>query len=276
MSRKTRKHKKHGPTMAEQADRHILYEESVQNVEFEVDFVTDTFKQIRNREPRSLREDFCGTANAACEWVRRHEDNTAVGVDLDSDVLDWGREHHVARLTPRQAARVLLLKQNVLEARTEPVDALLAMNFSYWCFKTRPLLLEYFRKAHAALKDDGIFFLDVFGGYEAYQELEEETEHDEFTYVWDQSKYNPFNGHMTAYIHFDFPDGSSLREAFTYDWRVWSLPELRELLEEAGFRKATVYAQGWDEELDEETDEFLATEEMDADPGWVVCIAAEK
>jgi SAM-dependent methyltransferase len=262
--------------MAEQADKHVLYEESVQNVEFEIDFVVNTFKQIRDREPRLLREDFCGTANAACEWVRRHEENTAVGVDLDGDVLAWGREHHIARLKPQQAARVSLLKQNVLDVKTEPADAVLAMNFSYWCFKTRPLLLEYFRKVRAALKDDGIFFMDAFGGYEAYQELEEETEYDEFTYVWDQAKYNPYNGHMTACIHFDFPDGSSLKQAFTYDWRVWSLPELRELLEEAGFRKVTVYEQGWDEELDEETDEFLATEEMDADPGWVIYITAEK
>jgi SAM-dependent methyltransferase len=276
MGRKSKKYKKQKISMAEQADRHVLYEESVQNAEFEIDFVIDTFRNIYKRAPHSMREDFCGTANAACEWVRRDDTNTAIGVDLDPDVLAWGREHHVAKLQPRQATRLSLLNRNVLEVETEPSDILLAMNFSYWCFKTRPLLLSYFRRAYAALKDDGIFFLDAFGGYESYQELEEETDHDEFTYIWDQAKYDPYTNDFTAYIHFKFPDGSALKKAFTYEWRIWSLPELRELLEEAGFKKITVYAQGWDEEEDEETDEFFPVESLDADPGWVAYISAEK
>lgn len=277
MSRsKPRKQKKKKVAMAERADRHVLYEESVQNVEFETEFVADTFRALRGRDAYAIREDFCGTANAACEWVRRNENNTAVGVDLDAEVLAWGREHHVAMLKPEQATRVSLLNKNVLEVETTPVDAVLAMNFSYWCFKTRPLMLEYFKKVHAALKEDGVFFLDAFGGYEAHEEMEEETEHDEFTYIWDQAKYNPMNGHMTTHIHFHFPDGSEMNKAFTYKWRLWSMPEILELLEEAGFGKTTVYAQGWDEETEEETDEFYPVERLDADAGWVVYITAEK
>jgi cyclopropane fatty-acyl-phospholipid synthase-like methyltransferase len=262
--------------IAETVDKHVLYEESVQNAEFETDFVAGIYRQIRGREARSLREDFCGTANAACEWVKRDPANTAVGVDLDFDVLSWGRKHHVERMSLSQAARISLLNRDVLQARTEPADITLAMNFSYWCFRTRTLLGQYFRKVHASLKDDGIFFLDAFGGYEAYEEMEEETEYDDFTYVWDQAEYDPVTGHMKAHIHFRFPDGSALSPAFTYDWRLWSLPEIRELLEEAGFRKITVYDQVWDYELDEATDEFVPVEKMDADPAWVVYLAAEK
>jgi cyclopropane fatty-acyl-phospholipid synthase-like methyltransferase len=272
---KQRKYRKSVP-IAESVDRHKLYEESVQDAEFETEFVAGIFKKIRGVEPRSLREDFCGTANAACEWVRRHPANTAVGVDLDPEVLLWGRRHHVDRLTPHQTARISLLNQDVLKVNADPVDITVAMNFSYWCFKTRPLLGEYFRKVHASLGSRGIFFLDAYGGYEAYEEMEEETEHGEFTYVWDQAEYNPVNGHMKAHIHFRFPDGSALSPAFTYEWRLWSLPELRELLEEAGFRKITIYDQGWDDELDEATDEFKPAEKMDADPAWVVYISAEK
>lgn len=276
MSRKSpKKHKSNKPTMAEQADRHELYEESVQNVEFEADFVANTYKETRGREPRSIREDFCGTANSACEWVRRHEENTAVGVDLDNEVLDWGRNCHVAKLEPGQAARISLLNQNVMDAKTEPVDAVLAMNFSYWIFNTRDLLRGYFEKVRAALKDDGIFFLDAFGGYEAYEEMTEKTKHDGFTYIWDQAKYDPMSGYMKTHIHFKFPDGSKWKKAFTYEWRLWSMPELLELLKEAGFSKVTVYAQGWDEEEEEETDEFYPTETLDADAGWVAYITAE-
>ena len=46
------------PTMAEQADIHKLYEESVQNVEYEVEFVKNTFQTIRGYVPYLLREDF--------------------------------------------------------------------------------------------------------------------------------------------------------------------------------------------------------------------------
>ncbi|MCA9297734.1 MAG: hypothetical protein KDA28_01630, partial [Phycisphaerales bacterium] len=56
---------------AKTADRHILYQESVQNVEAEIDFVDEQFRKRRGRHARRLREDFCGTANTSCEWVRR-------------------------------------------------------------------------------------------------------------------------------------------------------------------------------------------------------------
>ncbi|MBA3582562.1 MAG: class I SAM-dependent methyltransferase, partial [Gammaproteobacteria bacterium] len=175
MSRnKKEKHKKHkkqrsGPGRAETADKHALYESSVQNVEHETEFVANLFKEIRGRAAHAIREDFCGTAHCATAWVALDAKNTAIGVDLDADVLAWGREHHLAKLTAEQQSRVTLLNENVLTAKTAPVDVVLAMNFSYWIFKQRAELVEYFSKVRAALKDDGVFFLDAFGGYEAYQ-----------------------------------------------------------------------------------------------------------
>ncbi|GIX21720.1 MAG: hypothetical protein KatS3mg121_0503 [Gammaproteobacteria bacterium] len=276
MPRAAGKRGRRRPTQAERADRHVLYERAVQNVDFEVEFVTDTFKALRRRRPHIVREDFCGTANAACAWVRAHPRNRAIGVDLDPDVLDWGRRHHVAALTRGQQRRLQLIQGDVLKVRTDPVDAVLAMNFSYWCFKTRPLLKRYFKRVREHLVDDGIFFLDAYGGYEAHQELREETDHGRFIYVWDQAEYDPMSGHMTTHIHFKFPDGSRLDRAFTYHWRLWTLPELRELLDEAGFSRVTVYAQGWDEARDEPSDTFEPVERLDADAGWVACLVAEK
>ena len=58
-------------TMADLADRHHLYQESVQDTESEIDFVEETWADLRDRPATLLREDFCGTANTACEWVRR-------------------------------------------------------------------------------------------------------------------------------------------------------------------------------------------------------------
>ena len=264
-----------GPTMAEQADRHELYEKSVQNAETEVDFVGETFEALRGRKAKLLREDFCGTASVCAEWVSRAPDNRAIGVDLDADVLQWGRDNNLSKLNDEQRSRVTLLQENVLETAPEKADAILAMNFSYWYFKQRDVLRGYFEHVREGLVDDGVFFLDCFGGYEAFRLLEEETENDGFTYIWDQSEYNPITGDYVCHIHFDFPDGSKIKEAFTYVWRLWTMPELRELLTEAGFSKVTTYWEGEDDD-GEGDGNYEPAEDGDADAGWVCYIVAEK
>jgi len=269
-----KKAKKKGPSMAERADRHVLYEKSVQCVEAEIDFVDETFTDLRDRKARMLREDFCGTANTSCEWVRRRRTNHAIGVDLDADVLAWGRENNVAKLG-KAANRITLINDDVLEVQNDPVDVVLAMNFSYWIFKQRTLMRFYFRRVRDALVDDGILFLDAFGGSEAYIEVEESTKYDGFTYIWDQAEFNPINSETLCHIHFKFPDGSRMRNAFSYSWRLWTLPEIRELLEEAGFTRSTVYWQGTDED-GEEDGEFEPTERGDADLAWIAYVVAEK
>jgi len=270
--------KKQQPTLAEQADRHQLYELSVQCAEAEVDFVSDTYKALRGRPAHLMREDFCGTANVCCEWVQRDEQNRAIGVDLDAEVLAWGRMHNLAALQEKQATRISLIQANVLEVETEAPDIVSAMNFSYWLFKNRAQLKRYFQAVHASLKADGIFFLDAYGGYESFKEVEEEREIEtdlgKVTYVWEQASFNPIDHDLTCHIHFRFEDGSSLEPAFSYHWRLWTLPEIRDLLEECGF-KVTIYWQGWDED-GEPDGEFYPTTEADADAGWIAYITAEK
>ena len=261
-------------SLAEQADKHILYEKAVQCVEAEVDFVADTFKQLRSRPAMTLREDFCGTTNTSCEWIKRDDKHVAYCVDIDPDVLAWGKQHHIANLSEDQTKRIHLINDDVMKAEIEPVDAVLAMNFSYWFLKDRGTMKTYFSRIYDSLKQDGIFFLDAFGGYEAFQELEESTKHKDFTYVWDQSHYNPITGDATMHIHFKFKDGSRLKEAFTYHWRLWTLPELTELLTEAGF-KSTIYWEGEDEDGDG-NGVFTPTRKGTADAGWVAYIVAEK
>ena len=263
-----------GSTQAENADKHILYEASVQCVEAEIDFVDQTFEKLRKRKAKVLREDFCGTTNSSCEWVRRRSSNVAWSVDLDPDVLEWGRKNHINKLKPEQQKRMNVIKANVLDCGITETDVVLAMNFSYWIFKERKLMLQYFRSVYDSLVKDGLFILDFFGGYEAFREMEESTEHEGFTYVWDQAHYNPINGHGTFHIHFHFSDGSELEKAFTYEWRIWTLPEIRELLREAGF-KENVYWEGTDED-GEGNGEFSPSEEGEADAGWIAYIVAEK
>lgn len=262
-------------TLAEQADIHELYETSVQSVETEVEFLRNTFRQIRGREAFTYREDFCGTASASCEWVRQGPEFVSYSVDFDGDVLAWGREHRVSRLDEEAQSRTHLIEGNVLSTNTPPVDIIGAFNFSYYTFKTRDELRRYFSCVREALKDDGVFFLDMFGGPEAYEETKETTKHDGFTYVWHQAVYHPVTGFMRCHIHFTFPDGSRIKKAFTYEWRLWSIPEIREVLLEAGFTRVSVYWEGTDED-GEGNGEFTPDEKGEADLAWIAYVVAEK
>jgi SAM-dependent methyltransferase len=264
------------PGMADEADRHHLYQESVQDTEAEIDFVEETWAELRFRPPELLREDFCGTANTSCEWIRRDAQHYAVGVDLDPEVLAWGRVNNVGKLAPEQRGRITLLQENVLNVSHPLADIVLAMNFSYYLFMEREFLLDYFRGVYSSLVEDGIFFLDAYGGYDAPKELEERRDCEGFTYVWDQASFNPIDSSMTCHIHFEFPDKTRMDKAFTYQWRLWTLPEVREVLLEAGFSEVDIYWEGTDEETNEGNGIYTPAEIGDADPGWVCYIVAQR
>jgi SAM-dependent methyltransferase len=267
--------RKSATTMAERADIHDLYEQSVQSVDAEVEFLDETFEALRGRKAISFREDFCGTASAACEWVRSAPNRTAIGVDNDRDVLEWGRKNRVARLPKAARARVELKLDDVRTVGTPTVDIVGAFNFSYFCFKTRDEVRAYFARVREALNPDGVFFLDAFGGSEGIDVQKEKTKLKGFTYIWDQAHFEPVTGRMVCHIHFKFPDGSKIKRAFTYDWRLWSLPELRELLIEAGYSSARVYWEGEDED-GEFNGIFAETPTGSPDPAWVVYLVAER
>jgi len=266
-----------GITMAAAADRHRCYEVSVQSVDAEVDFVDETFKDLRGRKPRLMREDFCGTANSSCEWVRRRPTNRAIGVDLDEPTLEWARANSLAHLKPAQRKRITLLRGDVTAVKTEPADVILAMNFSYYIFKTRDSLRAYFRNVRRSLAPDGLFIMDSYGGSDAFKEMVEKRPITrDMTYVWDQVSYAPVTGDIHCAIHFHFRDGSKMRRAFEYHWRMWTLPELRELLAEAGFRKSTVYWEGTEEDTGEGDGDFQPSDTGDADLAWISYIVAER
>lgn len=272
-SKKGRKAKK--PKMATTADRHELYQKSVQDPSAEVYTFTRLFKHYRKRRPDSMKEDFCGTCFLSAEWVRSHKSRTAVCVDLDPEVLAWGREHNVAGLKPAAQTRIALVEANVMDVHEPKVDIVCALNFSYCIFKSRQALTDYFEVAHGSLVDDGIFICELFGGTEGIVPLEETRQLEGFDYVWDQDSYNPITNEILCHIHFDFPDGSRMKRAFTYDWRLWSIPEVREMLLDAGFSQVDVW---WDPvEGDGKGDDwYRKTEEEENQEGWLVYIVATK
>lgn len=263
----------------------MLYQKSVQAVDVEVAFFSDQYQALRGAQATSMREDFCGTALLCTEWSKNNEQRTAIGVDLCQSTLDWAREHNIASLQANTAARISLLNEDVCTVACDSVDIICAMNFSYCVFKTRNALRTYFANAHRGLNERGIFVLDLLGGSKTCDVSEEKRkiEGEKAHYVWQQEKYNPINHHLLAHIHFRFSDRSRLDKAFSYDWRLWTLPELSELLAEAGFSKVRVFWEGFVENEDDPDSEYLVGDgiyrevaEIEQQESWLAYIVAER
>lgn len=235
-------------TAASRADRYVLYQRAVQDPEGEVDFMRDVFSELRGRKPHRMREDFCGTALTAAQWVKQGGKFSSEAYDLDLVPLDWGRAHHIRDLG-RRAERLELFQKDVREPSRIRPEIRCAQNFSYSVFHTRAELMQYFRSVYDDLTADGIFMLDVWGGRGATDPVRERRSIGRgVTYVWHQASFSQVTGRMMCHIDFEFADGSKLKPAFSYDWRYWSLPELREALVEAGFSHLDVYFEQYNDD----------------------------
>lgn len=269
----SRRRRKKPALTAKTADPHRLYQLSVQDTSWEVTFIDRVFKRDRQRAPQSLREDFCGTALLCAEWVKRHRERTATGIDIDAKVLEWGKQHNLAPLD-EPGNRITLLRQDVRAPCRRRHDVICAFNFSYWIFRTRDELRRYFAHVRRGLSKDGLFLCDAYGGWEAQEPmLEPRIIKAGFTYVWDQDRFDPVTHSVTNYIHFEFKDGTKLQRAFTYEWRYWTLPELVEVLGEAGFSDTRVY---WDTATDENDERYRVRGRAENQPGWIAYLAASR
>jgi SAM-dependent methyltransferase len=230
-----------------------LYENSVQCPEEDVVFFSEIYQSLRGgRVPKVLREDFCGTARLSLAWCLSDPSRRAFGIDLDGPTLDWAHKHNFAPNASVLGRRLKLVQANVLDSRREKADITCACNFSFCILKERPVLRRYLELVRDGLKRNGLLFLEIYGGTEAIQAMVEERKFDDFKYVWDQHSFNPVTHETLCHIHYRFPDGSRLERAFTYDWRLWTIPELRDLLVEVGFSEVRVFWEKVDQSEDED------------------------
>ena len=117
------------------------------------------------------------------------------------------------------------------------------------------------------------FFLDAYGGYQALRRGVDRKRTKDFTYFFESTAIDPITNHIRCNIHFRFRDGSRLQNAFRYEWRAWSLPELKDILREVGFSEVHIYWEGEDEN-GEPSGEYARATTATNDPVWVALIAA--
>ena len=264
------------PKLTPKTDVHLLYQAAVQSPDIDVPFFDRHFRKLVGRPAKVFREDFCGTAHLSCEWVRQNPERRAVGVDLHGPTLQWGKKHNLSQLTKEQQGRVQLIKANVLDVQKPKADIVAALNFSYCIFKQRSQMLAYVANAHRSLNRDGLFILDAWGGSETQSipQRDRKRLRDGCTYVWEQVSFDPLSYHTDCRIHFEWKNGAKRRNAFTYDWRLWTVPELKDILAEVGFKDLKILWETTNKKTGGGTGNFRYMEKGSADRGWIAYLLA--
>lgn len=225
-----------------------LYRLAVQHPCAEVTFVHKAFTYYHPRcQATRLREDFAGTCALATQWVAEHPNHRALAIDLHAPALRWAWTRAKKVLGPR-AVDLHLVNDNVMNIISPRVDAVIATNFSTYVWRDRAALRAYFAIARRSLAKRGVLVIDAYGGPSAMKigvqcrtVVPPRSEHiAPFEYQWEQRSYDAVTGRIDCRIHFKVR-GKQLRNAFVYDWRLWTLPELIEVMREAGFADAEVW-----------------------------------
>jgi len=252
-------------------DPYALYERAVQDPVVELGLLERALRRA-GRPAKRLREDFSGTALLSARWVAAGPERSAVAVDIDPAVHDWARAHHVPALGSA-SRRLRLVHADVRRGPSGPFDAVVALNFSYQVFRTRTSLKDYLSGARRALAPGGVLMLDVFGGGLAQQGLLDRRRLGRgLTYVWDQGPLDPITHRIRCSICFELPGGRRMR-AFDYDWRLWTLPELTDLLEEVGFADVAIL---WDVEPPGVEPRYVPRRRAENQRAWLAYLVARR
>ncbi len=237
-------------------DRFDCYELCVQSPRHEVNFL----RAVHGNEPVVLREDFCGTAAVSRRWasdaLKRDDDGRAVAIDLDAETIGKARGLATAAGV---AGRIAFEIGDAVHAEPFPIagaDIIFVGNFSIGYIHRRADLLHYLRQSKARLDagnsgfGGGIFACDTYGGAGAFRLGGLERKYvspDGYIvhYAWAHDAANPMTAIVENSISFRVEHHGevtdALPRAFTYRWRLWSIPELREAMADAGFTSTAVH-----------------------------------
>ncbi len=230
--------------MAKRFDKYRAYSEAVQSPYNDVRFLRRVYRELVGAEPTVMKEDFCGTFALCCEWAKLGKEYRAIGLDIDPEPIEYGKSHYLHLLSPSAQSRVKILKKDVLSPLSTKVDITCALNFSYFAFHERATLLKYFSSVRKTLTKNGLFIVDIFGGPDYGTVYVDTKRLTDFVYTFEQEYFDPISNRTRFRIHFTPRNSRPIKNAFTYDWRMWSIPEIKDLMKEAGFKDTVVYWEG--------------------------------
>jgi hypothetical protein len=242
--------------------KYELYQKSVQNVKKEVEFFKKVFRLIYNKMPTTFREDFCSTALLSCEWVKGNVLNSAVGIDFDQETLDWGMQNNINNLTTG-SDRIKLIKQDVLEQfdPSQKFEIICSLNYSHFLLPTRKQILKYFQNVVLNLESKSVFILDFYGGSHIFSDHKYQHNKSSDFYEFSGKQMNILNNQSKCSLNYKIKK-NKYKPMFSFNFRIYSIIELREALEEAGFNEFKLYIK---EMNDDDEDDYAEYEEVDID-----------
>jgi hypothetical protein len=262
--------------MAYIPDKFELYRLAVQHPQAEAAFLQKVYTHYaRHRHsatiPTRLREDFAGTAAVAACWVALDDRHRAVAVESHGPTLVRAQAYTAAMLAGRDCSTNFhMVGADVLAfrpPRAPRVDLTVALNFSSFIYHTPSDLRVYLASARAGLRPGGLLVIDAYGGPGAMKTGTQHRRIDPalnaasaptggnqrrrecvapFDYYWEQRSYDPVTALVDCRIHFRLGARRWVRNAFRYSWRLWTLPELTQLMLQAGFARAEVWCDTYD------------------------------
>jgi hypothetical protein len=259
-------------SLAQKADKYVLYQQCVQSAKQDIYLFEKIYKEhYSHQQPTVFREDFCGTGWLSTEWVKRNRiENIAVGIDIDREPIEWGLKNNIASLNSASES-VFLFTADVLKfnwdteiskmAKKYPhlqnsddeenensyklAHIVCAYNYSTCLLHERSQISQFFSNVRKSMSpSNSMFLLDVLGGkkFSSVQERTKKTPTNQYTYLFEQESYNPVTDIAQFNIHFKFnQDNSVLRKAFSFQFRKWGVRELVEVLKEVGFSQVIIY-----------------------------------
>jgi hypothetical protein len=251
-------------------DRFDLYEITVQSPARLVSFL----RAIHGRQPRVLGEDFSGTAAVSRAWVAAIEGGHAIAIDHDAEAL--------ARARSCAGLRAILGDVRTCpDAERDAADVIFAGNFSLGEWHTRADLVAYLRRARARLYSHGVFVCDTYGGASAFQSGAVERLHPApdgalVRYTWEQRSADPLTAEVVNALHFRVERAGEIvqeiTDAFVYRWRLWSVPELRDALSEAGFARTEVQSDLPDAAGGADDRSLRSADARDLGESFILCV----
>lgn len=231
--------------------RYDLYRACVQDPPMMVRFV-QAVHGGDPAKPLALREDFSGPGSLSGEWVNLGKRHTAVAVDLDPEPLSHVRKH------PRVKTRAMDVR-----ACRDKADCVALFNFAVCELHERKELVGYFKHLAACLKKGGVVVMDIFGGLSACtpsvtRATRRLPDGSPVKYTWRTDAVHAATGMIECSMDFRLtspsqrfarggkPEAKAATDrtwprAFSYNWRHWSIAELRDALADAGFGQVDLY-----------------------------------
>jgi SAM-dependent methyltransferase len=244
-----------------------LYRWAVQDPETHAVVLRTMYERVRpGRQPVVLREDFAGTAAESVAWVALKKGRRAIAVDLDGPTIEWA-QRRAARLLGPRASGVSFICGDVRAVGPPEVpyaDILTVLNFSILFQRDMEELRSYLQHACDGLAPDGVLVLNLLGGAAAVRpgttrhwvtpnpRLPGEAPIPAFEYLWEVRSHDQESQRLDCRIHFTAPDPAAsgrmqeIRDAFSYEWRLWSVEELFRVCAETGFSTVQVWRHTYD------------------------------